>query len=71
MTWLRVVGVVGTVKLRGLEEGENARAGAYYQAYAQAPTGVTSAWAIRSRGDVASTQRRCEQALAEIDPELR
>ena len=32
VTWLRVVGVVGTVKLRGLEEGENARAGAYYQA---------------------------------------
>ena len=29
VTWLRVVGVVGTVKLRGLEEGENARAGAY------------------------------------------
>ena len=48
VTWLRVVGVVGTVKLRGLEEGENARAGAYYQAYAQDPTrGI--GWAIRSR----------------------
>ena len=35
VTWLQVVGVVGAVKLRGLEEGENARAGAYYQAYAQ------------------------------------
>ena len=28
--WMQVVGVVGAVKLKGLEEGENARAGAYY-----------------------------------------
>ena len=26
-TWLRVVGVVGSMKLKGLEEGENARVG--------------------------------------------
>ena len=37
VTWLRVVGVVGTVKLRGLEEGENARAGAYYQVVRAGP----------------------------------
>jgi predicted permease len=70
VTWLHVVGVVGTVKLRGLEEGENARAGAYYQAYAQAPTrGI--GWAIRSRGDAAAITAAVQQALAEIDPELR
>ena len=58
VTWLQVVGVVGAVKLRGLEEGENARAGAYYQAYAQAPTrGI--GWAIRSRGDARRSRRRC------------
>jgi ABC-type antimicrobial peptide transport system permease subunit len=69
VTWLRVVGVVGTVKLRGLEEGENARAGAYYQAYAQAPTrGI--GWVIRSRAEGAITET-VQQALAEIDPELR
>ena len=70
VTWLRVVGVVGTVKLRGLEEGENARAGAYYQAYAQAPTrGI--GWVIRSRGDAEAMTAAVQQALAEIDPELR
>jgi predicted permease len=70
VTWLRVVGVVGTVKLRGLEEGENARAGAYYQAYAQAPArGI--GWAIRTRGDAAAITAAVQQALSEIDPELR
>jgi predicted permease len=70
VTWLRVVGVVGTVKLRGLEEGENARAGAYYQAYAQAPArGI--GWAIRTRGDAVAITAAVQQALSEIDPELR
>ncbi len=70
VTWLRVVGVVGTVKLKGLEEGENARAGAYYQPYAQAPTrGI--GWVIRSRGEAAAITAAVQQALAEIDPELR
>ena len=68
VTWLRVVGVVGTVKLRGLEEGENARAGAYYQAYAQAPTrGI--GWVIRSRGETGAITATVQQALAEIDPD--
>jgi predicted permease len=71
VTWLRVVGVVGAVKLKGLEDGgENARAGAYYQAYAQAPTrGI--GWGIRSRGDAASITAAVQQALAEVDPEVR
>jgi predicted permease len=70
VTWLQVVGVVGSVKLRGLEEGENARAGAYYQAYAQAPTrGI--GLAIRSRGDAPSMTAAVQRALGEIDPEMR
>jgi putative ABC transport system permease protein len=69
VTWLQVVGVVGAVKLRAMEEGENARAGAYYQPYTPALTrGI--AWAIRSRGDVVSTRASVERALAEIDPEV-
>jgi putative ABC transport system permease protein len=70
VTWLQVIGVVGSMKMRGLEEGENARAGAYYQAFAQAPTrGI--GWAIRSRGDAASMIPVVQRALAEVDPELR
>ena len=69
VTWLRVVGVVGNVKLKGLEEGENARAGAYYQVYAQSPTrGI--GWAIRTRGDVEAVTATVQRALAEVDPEV-
>jgi predicted permease len=71
VTWLRVVGVVGSMKLKGLEEsGENARAGAYYQVFAQAPTRDIG-WAIRSRGEPAAMTASVQRALAEIDPELR
>ena len=69
VTWLRVVGVVGGVKLKGLEEGEHTRAGAYYQVYAQDPSRRV-AWAIRGGTDVASTRASVERALAEIDPEV-
>ena len=70
VTWVRVVGVVGSVKLKGLEDGENARAGAYYRPYAQDPTGQVGL-AIRTRGDLASTTAAVQRALAEIDPEVR
>lgn len=70
VTWLRVVGVVGAVKLKGLEEGENARAGAYYQAFAQAPT-RNIGWAIRSRGDATAIAPAVQRVLGEVDPELR
>jgi predicted permease len=69
VTWLQVVGVVGAVKLKGLEGGENTRVGAYYQPYAQAPRRVV-AWAIRVRGDVSSTTSAVQRALAEVDPEV-
>jgi predicted permease len=70
-TWLQVVGVVGTVKLKGLIEGENARVGAYYLPYAQDPArGI--GFAIRSASDdVTGTKAAVERALAEIDPEVQ
>jgi predicted permease len=68
--YMQVVGVVGTVKLKGLVEGENARAGAYYMPYAQSPT-RNIGLAIRSRGDVSSTTAAVQRALADIDPEMQ
>jgi putative ABC transport system permease protein len=70
--WLQVVGVVGSVKLRGLVEGEDARAGAYYLPYAQDPQrGI--GFAIRTRGDSdpASLTAAVQRALASIDPEMQ
>ncbi len=72
VTWLQVVGVVGSIKLKGLvEEGETARVGAYYIPYAQDPArGI--GLAIRSASDdVAGTKAGVERALAEIDPEVQ
>ena len=70
VTWLQVVGVVGNVKLKGLVEGEQARVGAYYQSFFQAPTrGI--GFAVRSRGDLATTTAEVQRALGEIDPEMR
>ena len=68
--YMQVVGVVGTVKLKGLVEGENARAGAYYMPYAQSPT-RNIGFAIRSRGEVSSTTAAVQRALAGIDPEMQ
>jgi putative ABC transport system permease protein len=69
VTWMEVVGVVGTVKLRGLVEGEQARAGAYYIPYAQLPSrGV--GFAIRTTGESAAVLSSLRRAIATIDPEL-
>jgi predicted permease len=69
VTWLQVVGVVGAVKLRGLEEGENARVGAYYMPYAQSPSRGLGL-AIRTREDIDSTTAAVQRALADIDPDV-
>jgi predicted permease len=69
VTWLQVVGVVDTVKQEGLVEGEGARVGAYYFAYAQDPSGSLGL-AIRTAGDPASMISAARQALNEIDPQL-
>lgn len=71
VTWLQVVGVVGSIKLKALvEQGENARVGAFYIPAAQDPP-RTIALAIRSKnGDAAATKAAVERAIAEIDPEI-
>ena len=70
--WLRVVGVVGSVKLRGLVEGEDARAGAYYLPYAQDPSrGIGFAIRLRGASDPASVTAAVQRTLASIDPELK
>jgi len=70
VTWMTVVGVVGAVKMKGLVEGgETARAGAYYGVMGQGESyGI--GLAIRSRGDLASTQSAVTRALAEVDPDV-
>ena len=68
--WLQVVGVVANVKLKGLVEGEQARAGAYYLPFTQYPTrGI--GFAVRSRADMAATTAAVRRALTEIDPEAQ
>lgn len=70
VTWLRVVGVVASVKLKGLvEEGEDARLGAYYFAYAQDPRRDLG-FAVRGGGDPSVMSASVRRALTEIDPEI-
>lgn len=69
--WLRVVGVVKSVKLKGLVEGENARVGAYYQPYASDPSRNVG-FAIRTSGsDPVAITAAVNAALTSIDPEMR
>jgi hypothetical protein len=70
--WMQVVGVVGSVKLRGLVEGDDARAGAYYLPYAQDPSRSVG-FAVRTRGtsDAAGITAAIQRALASIDPEMQ
>ena len=70
VSWFQVVGVVGSVKMRGLVEGENARVGAYYIPYAQGPT-RNLGFVIRSSTDTPSLTAAIQRTLAEIDPELQ
>ncbi len=63
-----VVGVVGTIKDRGLVDADD-RVGAYYFPFAQsARRGIT--FAIRSAGDPTSVVPNVRRALATIDPDL-
>jgi len=68
--WLQVVGVVGAVKLKGLVEGEEARAGAYYFPYMQ-DAQRNIGFAIRSSGDPANVTGAVRAALTTLDPELQ
>jgi predicted permease len=70
VTWLRVVGIVANVKMKGLVEGEQARVGAYYQSYFQNPErGI--GLAVRAQGDLAATTSAIQRALGEVDPETK
>jgi predicted permease len=69
VVWLQVVGVVESVKLTGLIEGEGARIGAYYFPYAQDPSNGLGI-AIRTSGDPVTVTNAVRSTLAEIDPEL-
>jgi len=68
--YMQVVGVVGAVKLKGLIEGENARAGAYYMPFAQSPSREVG-FAIRSRGDLAAVTAAVQRAVKELDPDTQ
>ncbi|MGH9162977.1 MAG: ABC transporter permease [Vicinamibacteraceae bacterium] len=70
VTWMQVVGVVGAVKLKGLIEGENARAGAHYIPFAQKPSRNVG-FAVRTAGDSAAVLSSVRRTLATIDPELQ
>lgn len=67
--WVRVVGVVKTVKLQGIIEGEGARLGAYYFPNAQDTTSFLGL-AVRTAGDPRLITTAVRQAIAEEDPEL-
>jgi predicted permease len=70
--WLRVVGIAGNVKLKGLIEGEELRAGAFYVPYAQDPDREIG-FAVRAQDgfDSAATTAAVQRALADIDPEMQ
>ena len=68
--FMRVVGVVTAVKLKGLVEGEQARAGAYYMPFAQNPSREI-AFAVRSRGDLSTATAAVQRALSEVDPDTQ
>jgi putative ABC transport system permease protein len=68
--WLQVVGVVGTVKLKALVEGEASRVGAYYFPFAQEPARGLGL-AIRTSGDPSAVTTGVRQALTAIDTEVQ
>jgi putative ABC transport system permease protein len=69
--WMRIVGVVKSVKLKGLVEGEDARVGAYYLPYASDPR-RNIGFAIRTSGmDPIAITQAVNGALTSIDPEMQ
>jgi ABC-type antimicrobial peptide transport system permease subunit len=70
VVWLQVVGVVESVKLKGLIEGDDARVGAYYLPFAQDPERAIG-FAVRTHGDVGNVTAAVQRELATLDPELQ
>lgn len=67
--WLRVVGVVGTVRLQGLADSGEERIGAYYLPFAQAPDPGISL-AVRTTGDPTLMTTAIRRLVAGLDPAL-
>jgi predicted permease len=67
--WLRVVGVVRTVRLQGLVDTGDERLGAYYLPFAQQPSrGI--GFAVRTTGEPTQAVKSIRRVLGEIDPAL-
>ncbi len=67
--WLRVVGVVRTVKMQGLGESADERVGAYYLPLAQRPgNGLTVA--VRTASDPQLATAAIRRVVATLDPAL-
>jgi predicted permease len=70
VVYRRVVGIVGDVKMKGLIEGEGARAGAYYIPFAQGPQ-YNIGLAVRTSGSPADLTNGIQRAATAVDPELK
>jgi predicted permease len=68
--WLTVIGIVAPVKMKGLVEGEDARAGAYYVPFAQ-DTQRNLAFAVRTTADASMVIQGIRQAMVQVDPEVQ
>jgi predicted permease len=66
--WHRVIGVVGSIRQRGLVEAED-RIGAYYFPYRQAPWRYLT-FAIRTERSKESVAAEVREVIRAIDPEL-
>jgi predicted permease len=69
VTWMQVVGVVGTVKMAGLNDNDATAVGAYYFPYAQDPTRTISI-AVRTSGDGVAVATSVRRVLSALDPEI-
>jgi predicted permease len=67
--WLRVVGVVGTVRQQGLADSGKERLGTYYLPFAQAPDSGIS-FAVRTSGDPVQLTAAIRRLVASLDPAL-
>jgi predicted permease len=71
VTWLQVVGIVGSMKMKGLVEGvEESRSGAYYFPLAQ-DVQRNLGFVIRTARDPATLTPSVQRVLTTIDPEMQ
>ena len=67
--WLRVVGVVQTVKLQGLGETADERVGAYYTPFAQEPSNFIT-FAVKTAGEPTQAVAAIRRVMAGLDPAM-